>query len=396
MFMKEDLIRELLKLSGARRAAQGVIVKGLDGYELHITDAVQIRKGFSIEEASHLAFCTQSEIIRLRELRTSHDYLLRLRVNAIAEAPRSRRVMIARREKYEARGRRWSLTQYYHGMDGPQRAYIKLLPRSDQRRVKAVPSGFALMNEANALCIKSLLGEVVVASEALRHFYYFMTIGFFGDMAGIKMDDRLVALLIAARIMIGSEALDFDLDPRGTLPANVEKWIQNVIELQTQFTFGHEYAHYLGHLSSSEVDLSTPADSIKAKTFSLDAEYAADFAAIDLVANNGARTKLARAGYAVLLYLSFLQAMTILPEMTRFSLSTTHPDPRERIRALCLSLGKKSPLDRKALESAIDTVDQYSTNLLQRMQDEKGAWTVYGSIYLPSYTTKMRRDRTDF
>jgi hypothetical protein len=192
MFMKEDLVRKLLKLSGARRAAQGVIVKGPMGDELHITDAVQIPEGFSIEEAAYLAFCAQSEVVRLRELRTPEDYLLRLRANSIAEAPRSRRVMIARREKYESRGRKWYLTQYYHSMDGPWRAYVKLLSRSDRQRIRALPSGFALMNEANALCIKSLLGEVVVGSEALRHFYYFVAIGFFGDMAGIKMEDRLL------------------------------------------------------------------------------------------------------------------------------------------------------------------------------------------------------------
>jgi hypothetical protein len=42
-------------------------------------------------------------------------------------------------------------------------------------------------------------------------------------------------------------------------------------------------------------------------------------------------------------------------------------------------------------------VHDNSMMLIQRMKEEaEDVWTLYGSVYLPHYTTKVKRDRTDF
>ncbi len=396
--MKEDLARLLLTIPGARKAAQGVIVPTDEGH-MHITDAISIPDGMEPEEAELLSFCAKSEIIRLRELRTPDDYLLRLRVNAIARAPRARRVMIARRKKYETVRRRWALTHYYHSMDRPKETYIGFLSKKHQERLNPVPSGFALMDEANAVCVRSILGEVVVTSEALRQFYYFMTIGTYGERVGIQLIDRVTALLIATRIMIGSEALDFDLDPRGSLPARAERSIQQFVDLQIQFTFGHEYAHFLLNHLSTATDTTLSADLAKQKVFSFKAEFEADFGAIELATQKKARVGLINAAYSVLLYLCFLKELTERPEMRRFSLSETHPDPLERIWTLWRTLGTRAQWSGPSIEAAIAAMKQNKEFVLQRMEHapkDEDWWTCYGSVYLPSYTTSMKVDRLDF
>src|SRR3712207_2440398 len=100
--MDESKIRFLLEtFPGSRRAAQGVIVNNPDGSVLHVTDFHQVPDDLYPEEGGLLSYCAKNEIIRLRELRTVHDYLLRLRVSAIENSPRAVRVMIARKQQYE-------------------------------------------------------------------------------------------------------------------------------------------------------------------------------------------------------------------------------------------------------------------------------------------------------
>jgi len=208
--MDEEIANHLLAVPGAKRAACGVILPVGDGECLHIRSVIngREREGLSDDEADLLEFCSRTEILRLRELRGPHDYLLRLRANAIAESPRARRVMIARRKNFENSRRPWALSHYYHSRDYHHKSYITLLARTNAKRLKSVPAGLAFIQEANAVCIRSLAGDVVVASESLEHFYYFMSIAFYGDGLDIPLIDRADALLIAIRIMNGAEALD--------------------------------------------------------------------------------------------------------------------------------------------------------------------------------------------
>lgn len=66
------------------------------------------------------------------------------------------------------------------------------------------------------------------------------------------MGDRIDAALIALRTMIGSEAQDFDIDPRAKLPASVDAAIKRDVDDMLEFTFGHEFSHLLlGHMEEA-------------------------------------------------------------------------------------------------------------------------------------------------
>ena len=240
MMNEEDIKKILALVPGARRAADGVIV-GDDRGRFHITGMHERDDDLTPEESLFSPFCAKKEIIRLREIKSPHDYLLRFRAIAVVDSPRVSRVMSARRKKFERAGRIWSLSSYYDTLNDVGKRYVSRLSRRERKIARSVPSGFAPLAEANAVCLKSFVGEVIIVSEALRYFYYFMTICLHGARYGIDLTDRADAGLIGLRVMIGSEAQDFDIDPRGTLPPRTEAAIRKHVNAMIEFTFGHEY-----------------------------------------------------------------------------------------------------------------------------------------------------------
>ncbi len=406
--MNESQLKVLLSIPGAKRASQGVILPMKDGGFFHVTNVHDQKTldGLTQDETFFVAFCSKSEIVRLRELRGAHDYLLRLRANTIVDSPRAIRVMTAKRNAFEASGRSWSLTHYYHSKDEYHKSYVRILKREHAKALKGIPAGLALIPEANALCIRSLAGDVVVASEYLEHFFYFMSIAFYGNQLGIKPIDRADALLIAIRIMTGAEAQDFDIDPRGNLGHELERTIKSLVISQMMFTFGHEYAHLLcGHLALPDIQIEETsheksADLIKdLRIYSHDLEYQADLFALNNIKHDkDAYQSVARGGFSVLIYLHFLQEIGGLCGLRQFSVSQTHPNPRDRIITLHRNLGKSSPLKQEDIDGIFSVSEELSEILKQRLKykTRDDIFSFYGSVYLSSYTPKVKSDRFDF
>lgn len=161
---------------GSRRAATGVIVDRRDGRSHHIMGLIRPDPELTERENLDLAYASKNEVVRLRELRTPHDYLLRVRLEAIAASPRAVRTFRKRRAQFEERGRRWTLTEYYNAQNTDAKRYVSRLSRPDQRIVKAIPYELAPIDEANAVARKTVLGDVLMVAENLRYFYYFMNI----------------------------------------------------------------------------------------------------------------------------------------------------------------------------------------------------------------------------
>jgi len=406
--MEELKIKELLAtIPGSKRAANGVIIPGEDGTFFHAVNIIKKEEmdGLTEEESFFIGFCAKSEIIRLRSLRTPHDYLLRIRAYAIVDEMRAYRVMLARKQKYTATGKPWSLSNYYHTKDYYHKSYINRLFSRDSKRLKRLPAGLAFIQEANAICMRSLLGDVVVVSESLEYFYYFMTIAFYGENFSIPIQDRSHALLIAARIMNGSEALDFEIDPRGSLPDEIERNLQELVSAQMEFTYGHEFSHHLlGHTDLPEIKLMAVHGSTNQTTpenmivYSHDLEFEADLHALKKIEHDKKAFPLITMGaFSVFLYLNFLEEAHRSLGIKRFSVSSTHPAPIDRLWHLHRCLGVKSPSSDSSLNECLGVSQELSKMFVADvMRGRSDALTFYGSVYLPSYTKRMRTDRIEF
>lgn len=383
------------EIPGSKKAAEGVLIPVEGGmYHLRNIYSHAELEGLTAEEKMLYGICSKKEIIRLRSIKGPHDYLLRLRANAISESPRAVRVMASRKNRHEEGGHPWSLSHYYHSKDYHHKSYIKLLDKRNRRKVKSVPSGLAYVDEVNALCIKSLAGDVVLVSESLEYFYYFMTIAFYGDTYGIEWIDRVDALIIAIRIIKGSEALDFDIDPRGELPHEIERAVQSLVNRQMQFTFGHEYAHYLcGHIPSAETLMSMKSSAPFMNELALynhALEYEADYYALKNIEIKKEEFEgVAHGGFSVLIYLHFIEEFSKDFSIRNLSVSVTHPAAKDRVYKLLSNLGKNAPVDKGAIDGMFSAAQEMSEVLQSRieyLEDQfDDIFGFYGSLYLPSY-----------
>lgn len=396
--MEEDEIQKWLKeIPGARRGANGIIVGDERGH-FYITNVIKRDNGLESYEDFFDQFCAKKEILRLRSIRNAHDYLLRIRANAVADSARLTRVMAARRKRYEANGRVWTLSAYYDTLNGPPKRYLERLPRKLRKAARTVPFGFTPTLEANAMCFKSVVGEIITVSEALRYFFYFMTICFHGGHYGFDYGDQIDAALIAVRTMIGSESQDFDIDPRAVLPPHVEASIQRDVDSMIEFTFGHEFSHLLlGHMTDAH-DEAVGSEALK--TYGHGLEFAADNHAVIAIVNDDlARRRICEAGYHVFLYLHLMELLSDAhEEIPRFSVSKTHPPPLSRIDALHDSLAGRRVLSKVNIREMINQVRSLSEDISERIadQDRSDFLTFYGSIYLRALGGRIREDRVDF
>jgi hypothetical protein len=397
--MDEEMARQLLALfPGSRKAAQGIIVDLPDGgkYQIFDVHSGKALEGLDADEYKYVAFCSRAEILRLRELRSPHDYLLRIRAEAISRSPRAVRVMMARKKNYSTSGKPWSLTNYYHQFDAHHKSYLDLLPKAMRKTLANLPAGLVPIAEPNAICMRSLAGDVIVASEALAHFFRYMSIGLYGGAYGVEAADALNGMLIAMRLMNGVEAMDFDIDPREVLPAQIQRNIERHVKFQLAFTFGHEFAHLIrGHLALPDV---VGASSGDAKAYDLECEFEADLWAIRHASRDArAQRSIVSGGFETLLFLHFLETAGSDVKLRKHTISDTHPSALDRIWRLWANLAEDLRPDRAWLEDCVSRIGPFQSALSRHVSNHAGddLASFYGSIYLPSFSSKSRRDRVD-
>lgn len=390
---KEDIDRLLRNVAGARRTASGVSI-GDGEMALYITDVRVRDNDLTDEEVFFEPFCSKHEILRLRSISDPRDYLLRLRANAIVDSMRASRTFSKRRMDWEAKGRRWGLTRFYDAIDTFSGAYLKKLSKGHQSQLRPIPRGLAPLPNASAFAMRTVVGDLILVTEFLQHFFRYAHIALFGHRYGVEIEDRLAAAWIALRIMNGNETFDFDLDTRGTLPTKVEQALRTSVAAQMEFTFGHEFAHLLcGHLA--EINGSGHEDSW---VYSYACEFEADALAILNVRSKKAREQLRSAAREVKLFLQFLDAAVDAKLIGRSAISQTHPSPIDRLVSLDehnLGVYDDAPNFLDAARRDIEFIIEATEERLKQSKF-KDEFETYGSLYLPNYKTKILRDRIDY
>lgn len=316
--------------------------------------------------------------------------------------------MRQRRTNYEAKGSPWHLAHYYHTLDHYHKGYIKKLSKPHKKVVMQVPAGLALINITNALCIKSLVGNIVIASENMIHFCYFMNIGCFGHYYGMSEGDCSVALTIAIRIILENESLDFDLDPRCILDKKTELKIMKMVKLQMQFIFGHEYAHILlNHLDKDSTNWINyhcipTKKTIPIANYSHRLEYDADYNAIfNIASSEKDKKELLLAALNFFLFLDIYSQFSMLVSNKQAHANNTHPQPIERFNSLLNRFSKLLGSDKDEILSQLANTRNYGEYLRQVFkgiseQENKDILNFYGSMYLSSYKPNKTVDRIDF
>lgn len=283
---------------------------------------------------TYMSLCDAKEIERIFNVSSADDYLLKLRANATVEHIRIFRVFLARMRRHQGQ---WSFSNYFD--TSPFDNYVRHLCGSDYEEAKSLSAGFVFCNSPNGRVIKTNFGNIVTISEPLRYFLYYMNLAFldFGEHE-VPRDVKGAAIKIAIRTMLQSEALDFDIDPRGDIPEAIDSECHYHTSRQLEFVVGHEYSHhFLGHLENGnliEEPMMAALDSedFKQKVFSYSQkdEFAADIDSIERpnYTTEGREDILNRA----LFFFVYLDLYQDIKEQISPSFGgiRSHPDPIDR------------------------------------------------------------------
>jgi hypothetical protein len=380
----------------------GSLVIGED-YILHVTAMFgegELDK-LSIDEQFYYPICNKDEIRKILNPKNRYDYLLKIRADAIINNQRLNRVYLKRYENSIKQD--WSLTSQFD--DKLFNEFCDLLNHKQKQKCICLNSGFAFLVDPNGSCFKTPFGNMIVISEPLKYFLYYMNFFYldFGD--DISFQDQFQGLLIGIRTKLGTEALDFELDNRGELPTNIDNALKQTVNCQLKFIIGHEYAHHLlGHLDKGNLKLyatnqNTGLYDYKSKIYNYDQqlEFEADQYSIKLLMKNNFKDpNLLQSVYLFFLASDLYYCVLdyIFPSRTFYN---THPEPIDRILKINKHVNKNIRVKDNKLREMIELNKFWRNKLLtDYLPFKTEEFETYGSAYLPSFKNKELLDRIDY
>ena len=189
------------------------------------------------------AICSKFEIERIKDPQDGDDFILLLRADIIADNMRLYRVVKHYVDIAVSSGVEWSLEEFYKT---DHFEYFKNhLPVDLKEKVDGIATGLIFTKEANGLIFKTDFGFCSVLSASLFYFIKFSFLALIDSGGRIPPEVCVASLRIAIRTMFEKETLDFDWDPRGIIPEDIEKVITAPYPYIMTFLAGHEYSHFL-------------------------------------------------------------------------------------------------------------------------------------------------------
>lgn len=350
---------------------------------------------------AYFTLCNEEERERIFNVSNAEDYLLKLRANATVEHIRIFRVILAERR---IAGEPWALSDYFD--DRIFKNYICNLNDHDIEVADKLMAGIVFCDSPNGRIIKTDYGNVIAISASLRYFLYFMNLAIldFGDENPVPNSVRSYALRIAIRTMLQTEALDFDIDPRGEIPIAIDNECKWHTDKQLEFIVGHEYSHhFLGHLDNGNI-IESPLMGIlepndfkhKIFSYSQQDELAADIDAIERPDfSEDQREDILNRALFFFIYLDIYHSVKeqIYPSIGRYK---THPEPIDRFYNLYNHFKDRIALNEKNLETLMETRTMFKDSLQDDVATNIEFYEFYGSVYLGEWRGKILRDRIDF
>ena len=360
-----------------------------------------------IQKMSFHQVCNKEEIERIFNIQNASDYLLKLRADTIVDNMRLFRVY---RNKALTDPKNWSLEKSFDSKhyDG----FLRSISSEKRTTCSRITFGNIFSTDPNGLIFQTDYGPIITICDSLRFFLKFSHLALLGLHNNVPSHVRLNSLRIAIRVMLKTETLDFLMDPRGIIPADIEKAINAHIPLQLQFIAGHEFAHYIcGHLSESKVSTkpiyfaaSSKFQDYKPSTVynnSQAQEIEADVHSI-LLPRLSKRKKRDLLGATLLWFgcLELYEAVCAVLCLTSPWDPQSHPTARDRFKNLLSEFSVQLQMDKSVWDRFQSMIDEYKEVLLKDVAINTEGYEIYGSAYLDEPNTEWRgkelKDRIDY
>lgn len=362
-----------------------------------------------LERAWFQRICSSSELERVLKVQNADDYILRLRAETIADNIRIYRVFLNKVHYCETHGLQWELEKYFKTDN-----YNEVLRRLDKEKAelcRRVSSGAIISNEPNGQIFSTDYGICSTYSTVLEQFtrYSMLALLQFGDK--VPMDVRIQAMRIAIRIMLQTESLDFDVDPRGIIPKDIEDVIHLLYSLQMDFIVAHEFSHLInGDLNNAAVAKQAILKAhfkdqqdykmMNAYNTSQKQEFKADIGAMTYP--KWEIERYSRYYYATMMWFASLAIYeaaenTVFPPIGYQS----HPGAKARYKNLLENAPQPKDFDKKLYYEIIpELVSFWERFVTEDISVNYDCYEMYGSLYLAGANTEWRGreliDRVDY
>lgn len=332
-------------------------------------------------------FCNLQQIERIINPINAKDILLAKQVKSVLNDMRINRVFYHRYN----RSNDWNIEQQFDNMIFDDFSYI-LEGTHEHEIYNAIPCGITYDSDANGQCIKTKFGNIITISALLKEFLYFMNLFYYGiSNNDIPSTVALSARAISIRIMLRTEALDFDIDPRGIIPKEIDEVIISDTRWEMLFVVAHEFSHsLLGHLDDHHVS-NCHQNNYIIYNQSQKQEFEADLMAISLLKDKVGIDNAIMAAVSFFLSLDlYSQAKEqIFPSMSSYK---THPKSEERINNIILSHEVQS----SKVKNLMELNKLLKESLMEDVSINMDKYEFYGSVYLGEWRGEKLQDRIDY
>ena len=164
------------------------------------------------------SFYTETEIDRILNPQTAKDELLRKRADIVADHTRYYRV-------YRSKSQSDGYKSFEDSFDSTHyKNVLSRLSKDDTERCAEITYGDIFTDEVNGYASKdSKWGIFINLNTSLKFFTEFSNLALLFPDSVVPQYIKFNSLRIALRTMMNNESLDFYLDPRGIIPADIAK-----------------------------------------------------------------------------------------------------------------------------------------------------------------------------
>ncbi len=378
------------KLSKLDRAfPKGRVIDLGNGAFFHVYgmfDSEQYREFENIEEKKYAPFYSPEQIRRMVNPAAAEDILLKKQADSIVDNIRVERVFYNRYNRLE----HWD---FDHVMDDSVFEEFKELVSREVffDKIRNIPCGMTYDSDPNGQCIKTQYGNIITVSAMLKEFLYYMNLFYLGYVQR-EIPDSVTAhsLILAIRIMFKNEALDFELDPRGEIPSEIDAKLGIHTMGELLFVIAHEFSHsILNHLDSKNVI--EAEDNYVYYNQSQIQEFEADRNAIHMLKSFMGEE--AAISYAI----GFFMAIDIYEQAKEQVYPSighvkTHPDAVSRMKHLLEAF----PVSDVKLQKLLSMNDLIKSDLMELISTQYDLFEMYGSVYLGEWHKVDKVDRVDY
>lgn len=358
----------------------------------------------------YLFICSLDEVERIFSPSDISDLLLKYRADSVISNMRILRTF-EKRACY-VKEAEWTLTSQFH--DSLFRTFNDTIDERYKKAIDEISFGTIFSDDPNGYCVKTVYGPLIILSEALNKFFYFMNLGFYpfwhSEEKRISQKTQQQALILGIRTMLSTEAFDFEMDPRGSPPEAINSELQEIGTAELLFVIAHEYAHFLlNHLDDKNVISRVMAYTLPSKSpfgqkaitvynQSQEQEFEADSFAIEMLSGGDPSEKGDLLLFAITIMSYFDVFESLINQIKNKTTSIeSHPTSYERRKRLAKKGKKLWNQDELTIYKAIIKISKvFKENVIRWYDSNPSIFKTYGSIYLDQWKGKPKIDRIDY